>query len=230
MHVMLRRLLRLFRSDRVGTAVAKSFLHDVRGVIHIGANRGQERDEYAASGLDVLWIEPIPDVFDELESNIRHLPRQRALRCLISDRDDKEYAFNISNNEGLSSSIFGLHQHKDIWPEVAYTRTMVLRSRKLSTVVRDERIDMKAFDALVIDTQGSELLVLKGAESILPHIKYIKAEAADFESYAGGCTAQELIDYLARFGFRVTSRHAFAKRAAGGTYFDLTFGKTAKAA
>lgn len=227
---MWRRLFQMVRKNRVPSDSPKSFLHAVRGVIHIGANRGQERDEYAASGLNVLWIEPIPDVFDELESNIRHLPGQRALRCLISDRDDTEYAFNISNNEGLSSSIFGLHQHQDIWPDVAYTRTMTLKSRKLSTVVRDEGVDMKAYDALVIDTQGSELLVLKGAESILPHINFIKAEAADFESYAGGCTAQELIDYLGNFGFRVTSRQEFARRAAGGAYFDLTFSRRTKAA
>ena len=46
---------------------------------------------------------------------------------------------------------------------------------------------MSKYDALVLDTQGSELLVLKGAAGLLPNIKYVQAEVADFESYSGAC-------------------------------------------
>ena len=38
----------------------KQFLADARGVIHVGANVGQERDLYAAYRLPVVWIEPTP--------------------------------------------------------------------------------------------------------------------------------------------------------------------------
>jgi hypothetical protein len=46
------------------------FLGDVSGVVHVGANIGQERQLYAAHKLNVLWIEPISEVFKRLESNI----------------------------------------------------------------------------------------------------------------------------------------------------------------
>ena len=37
-----------------------AFLRKVSGVIHVGANLGQERAHYARFRLDVVWIEPIP--------------------------------------------------------------------------------------------------------------------------------------------------------------------------
>jgi hypothetical protein len=38
------------------------FLRRTKGVVHVGANEGQERDIYARYNLNVLWIEPLPDV------------------------------------------------------------------------------------------------------------------------------------------------------------------------
>lgn len=50
------------------------FLDCVSGVIHIGANTGQERDLYRSKNLQVLWVEPIPAVHGVLESNLTRLP------------------------------------------------------------------------------------------------------------------------------------------------------------
>ena len=85
-----------------------TFLARIRALIHVGGNIGQERNAYASLGLSVLWIEPISEVFNELQRNIAGLPRQRALRRLVSDRDGNEYDFHIANNGGLSSSILEL--------------------------------------------------------------------------------------------------------------------------
>jgi len=38
------------------------FLRNAKGVIHIGANDGEEKELYATYNLDVIWIEPIFDV------------------------------------------------------------------------------------------------------------------------------------------------------------------------
>ncbi|MEO8465541.1 MAG: hypothetical protein ABI640_09395 [Gammaproteobacteria bacterium] len=64
--------------------------------------------------LDVLWIEPIQDVFATLRKNIAEYPRQRALQALVTDRDDHEYEFHVANDAGESSSILELKQHKDV--------------------------------------------------------------------------------------------------------------------
>lgn len=217
---ILRRLRRWFGPD------PNRFLRSVHGVIHVGANVGQERELYARHGLDVLWIEPIPDVFVTLNANLEGFPRQRALQALVTDRNDHEYEFHVANNAGESSSIFDLKQHKEVWPKVAFTRSIALRSVTLPTLLEREGIDPRAYDALVMDTQGSELLVLKGAESLLPRFAYIKTEVPDFEAYAGCVQLAELTAFLAARGFIELTRNQFASRAAGGHYYDVVYRRT----
>ena len=54
-----------------------------------------------------------------------------------------------------------LKEHRDVWPKVDFTKTITLRSSTLATLLARERIDPQRYDALVMDTQGSELLVLQ---------------------------------------------------------------------
>ena len=58
------------------------------------------------------------------------------------------------------------------------------------------------FPALVMDTQGSELLVLRGADPRLPSFAFIKTEVADFEAYSGCCQLAEVTAFLSARGFR----------------------------
>jgi hypothetical protein len=45
-------------------------MKSLKGVIHVGANTGQERDDYGSYGLNVLWIE-LPWVFNEMKCAFR---------------------------------------------------------------------------------------------------------------------------------------------------------------
>lgn len=214
---LLRKLRRLFAPD------LNRFLRSARGVVHVGANVGQERELYRRRGLDVLWIEPIPDVYAELCRNIEGFPQQRALESLVTDRDDVEYEFHVANNRGESSSILELKEHKTVWPKIAFTTTLKLRSVTLPTLLAREGVDAAAYDALVMDTQGSELLVLRGAEKLLAGFKFIKTEVPDFEAYAGCAQLDELGAYLAGHGFREIARNRFATHPGGGGYYDVVF-------
>ena len=173
----------------------------------------------------MLWIEPIPDVFAALAANIASYPRQRALECLVTDRDDAPYEFNVANNGGESSSILALKEHRDVWPKVDFTKTITLRSSTLATLLARERIDPQRYDALVMDTQGSELLVLQGAEPVLEHFRFIKTEVPDFEAYAGCAQLEDIERFLQARGYAELMRHRFATRAGGGSYFDVVYGK-----
>jgi methyltransferase, FkbM family len=214
---VLRPVVRLFRPE------PDKFLRHVNGVVHIGANEGQERDQYENLGLDVVWVEAIPDVFLTLKQNIADKPRQKAFQYLLTDKEGGEYEFNISSNAGASSSILEFGLHKDVWPDVTYVAKIKLISSTFAKMVEREEIDINRYQALIIDTQGSELLVLKGAGELLRKFEYIKTEVADFESYVGCCTLSDLTSFLGTFGFREIRRTRFAKRAAGGNYYDVLF-------
>jgi FkbM family methyltransferase len=204
-----------------------SFLRDVTGVIHVGANYGQEREQYSNFGLQVVWIEPIPEVFKELERNIRSFPNQVAYQELVTDVDGKEYLFHISNNNGASSSILELKQHKDIWPNVNYTNSIALNSITLTSLLKREEIDLSEYQALIMDTQGSELLVLQGSIDLLEYFKFIKTEVPDFESYEGCCQLIDIAEFMKTHGYVEFSRNKFASRDAGGNYFDIVYKKEA---
>lgn len=199
------------------------FLQNISGVIHIGANTGQERELYHRFGLRVIWLEPIPEVFETLQTNLKNFPNQRAIQCLVTDRDDEEYQFHIANNNGASSSILDLKDHKDIWPHVNYTDTILLRSTTLASLFQKEHLDPSNYQALIMDTQGAELLVLRGSIPLLHNFTYIKTEVPDFESYAGCCQLDDISSFLMKHGFKEFSRYKFATRPEGGSYFDVVY-------
>jgi FkbM family methyltransferase len=199
------------------------FLRGGGGVLHVGANVGQEADRYDALGLRVLWVEPIPEVFARLETNIAPYPNQRALQALLTDKHGVQCTFHVANNDGASSSLFDIHLHKDIWPAVRYDRSIQLQSTTLSALVGAHAIDLSVYPALVMDTQGSELLVLRGAESVLHKFAYIKTEVADFQAYAGCCELRDLSAFLSARGFREHSRKILAEHPAGGRYYNIIY-------
>lgn len=210
------------------TPDSNRFLRNVAGVIHVGANSGQERDLYAAHGLDVVWVEPIPEVFEQLSARLAGFPKQRGIQCLVSDRDDQEYAFHVASNDGGSSSILELKYHKDLWPEVRFEKTITLRSKTLPTLLSLHQVDCRNYQALILDTQGSELLILRGAGSLLPAFSYIKTEVADFEAYEGCCQLDAVSAFLASHGFKEHSRRCFATRREGGSYYDVVYKRAAR--
>ena len=193
-------------------------LSRVRGVVHVGAHAGEERNLYARYGLDVLWIEPIPTVFDQLCKNISALPKQRALNHLVTDRDGAEYSFNV---RGTSSSILELGRCSEIFPEVTTQARIILKSVTLDTLLAgDDR-----YQAVVLDTEGSELLVLKGATRLLSKIRYVTTEAADFEAYLGGARVDDIVKFLNDFDFKLIQKYKWAESPQGGSIFNLVFRK-----
>lgn len=200
-----------------------AYLRRVRGVIHVGANTGQERDLYAAFGLNVVWIEPIPEVYRVLQTNIAGLPKQRALNYLVMDEDGKEFTLYISDNEGASSSVLDFSKHVTMWPDIHFIASLVLKAAKLATILQTEGVEIEKFNALVLDTQGTELRILTGSSDLLRHFKFIKVEVSDFESYQGCCQINELSSFLHSYGFRESQRIPFRHMDNVGTYFDVIY-------
>jgi FkbM family methyltransferase len=212
-----RRLGSMFRrnSDR--------FLKKASGIIHVGANTGQEIKLYDGYGLSVIWIEPIPDIFEKLQANLVGFPKQKAIKGLVTDRENVEYHFHLANNNGASSSILDFNLHKDIWPDVTFEKSINLFSKTLPTLLKDHNVTLEDYNMLAIDTQGSELLVLQGSIPILQNFLYIKTEVPDFEAYKGCCQLKDLELFLGSRGYKEVSRHKFASHPGGGSYYDITY-------
>jgi FkbM family methyltransferase len=166
----------------------------------------------------VIWVEAIPAVFEQLKANIAEFPRQRAVNAVLTDKSGDWVEFNVASNDGLSSSLLDLKVHALDHPNITYVDKIRLETTTFAAMVRD--IDLSKFGALVLDVQGAELIVLKGAGDLIRQFDYIKAEASDAELYAGACFADDLIEYLADYGFRVQRKAVIAKRT-----YDIIFRK-----
>jgi FkbM family methyltransferase len=195
----------------------------VHGVVHVGANTGQERARYDSYRLPVLWVEPIADVFNTLQRNLAAYPDQQAVQALLAEVDGLEVDFHIANNDGASSSMLDFAEHAELWPGVRFDRTVRMTTETLPTMLARAGVDTTCFDALVMDTQGSELRVLQGALPVLDRFAFVKAEAADFEAYAGCCRLEQLDAFMREHGFDELVRRRFRRHQPGKAYYDVVY-------
>lgn len=99
----------------------------------------------------------------------------------------------------------------------------MLRSKALASLLQDEGIDTTAYNTLILDTQGSEPLVLKGAVPILRKFTYVNIESPDYESCTGCSQLADIELFLARYGYREIIRDKFAEHSDGGCYYDIVY-------
>lgn len=200
------------------------YLRNISGVIHVGANRGQERRYYWLLGVDVLWVEPIQEMYDLLIPNIARYTRQRAVRALLTDRDGEEYDFNIADEGAGSSSILPFQDHAEIFPDVHYVEQRRLVSKTLDTLLQELDVLPNQYQALTLDVEGAELMVLRGAQQTLQSFDYVKCEVADFPARAGSPTTADLDALLGSAGFRQLIRRVAALGPGGqGTMWDIVW-------
>jgi FkbM family methyltransferase len=183
----------------------------LKGVIHVGAHRGEEIFDYENLGAkQVIWIEANPDVFKELQVALERAQSSVESHgfCLAaSDIDDQEVDFHIcygpdakfmSGNKGCSSLLKPKGRFEE-W----YKETIKVKTIKLDTLFERNEFDFNDFDLLDMDTQGAELLVLKGSSKVLENVKYVTTEATwDNPDYIGNVMFDELSEYLESFGFK----------------------------
>lgn len=168
----------------------------IKGVIHVGAHKGQEVGLYEDLSItNIMLFEPIPKIFKELNDTF-----SKKYLCINSALGNfqGEVTMNLEyNNDNKSSSILEPLKHIDYYPNIVFTDKIVVKINKL-----DDFISHKDnFNLLVIDTQGYELEVLKGSNEFLNNIDYIICEVNKEELYLNSPIVSEIDDYLINFNF-----------------------------
>ena len=178
------------------------------GLIHVGANTGQEVQSYKAAGLkNSVLIEPIPLCFEQLKLAIGEHPGMIPIQALCADVSGVEHDFFIANNGGQSSSVLPPARHLQEHPDVEFRTKARVRSNTLDEVMvhvdRVHGVGAENFNTLVIDVQGAELMVLKGASQTLRNVQYVFSEVSYGNLYQGDVVLEDLQAYLKVFDFRL---------------------------
>lgn len=168
-----------------------------KGILHIGANIGEEADAYYNAGVKtVCWIEANPELLPTLRANVDKYGHKVIPAC-VGDMEGFEVVFHVSNNAGQSSSFLELGTHKTQHPEVHYVKDIVMKTRRL-----DQMSCWGGYDFIALDIQGAELKALKGLGDYLKDFKYVYAEVNRKHVYKDCALLPEMDAYLKGFGFK----------------------------
>ncbi len=177
--------------------IVEKYEMEVSGVLHLGAHLAEEAQSYAKlfPGVPVWWVEANPHVFQRLKP-ITELFGQKLIQALVYSRDDERLSFNITNFDGMSSSIYEFGTHTSFSPDTVFVDQMTLATRTVDSLVEEHGI--KA-NFLNMDLQGAELHALMGATDFLADVDYINTEVNSAEVYVGCCKVEQLDELLVDF-------------------------------
>lgn len=174
-------------------------------LLDVGANEGQYAQRMRAAGFTgrVVSFEPVTEAFERLEAKCGLDPAWTCEQLALADLDG-EVAVNVSGSTQSSSLLPLGRRHVEVVPRSPYVGTEVVGAATLDTLW-PSMVAVGEVAYLKLDVQGSELKVLQGAGAALQHVALVEAELSLAHLYDGGPLYREVVDHLARGGFRLVS-------------------------
>lgn len=168
------------------------------GILHCGGNIAEEAQAYDSQGVkDVCWIEANPELIPTLRANVKQYGH-KVIEACVSDIQDFEVTFHISNNAGQSSSFLELGTHKIQHPSVYYVRDITMKTKRLDSMGHC----WGEYDFLNLDLQGSEMKAMRGLGDGLKDFKWIYCEVNKAEVYVDCPHVNDIDLFLNGFGFK----------------------------
>lgn len=183
-----------------------------KGVIHVGAHWAEEHQDYLNCGIEkFVYIEPCKEAFNEIKkrldvgfvgSGLSYLAskdlRVKVFNVACGAEEKEQIPMYVSHqNQGQSNSLLQPNLHLLQHPEVVFNDSEIVNVIPLD----DLPIEKEKYDMLVMDVQGYEGEVLKGAEQTLQHINIIYTEVNRGQTYNGNMEIDELDEFLWSEGF-----------------------------
>ena len=189
----------LIKFDKINEILLENNIN-IKGALHIGAHECEELSFYHQLDLkneDIVWIEALMNKV--IEAQIRKIPN--VYNAVITNEDDKEIIFNISNNF-QSSSVLEFGTHKSSYPNIEYLFKFLCKTITIDTFVKRNNIDITKLNFWNFDIQGAELMALKGSTDSIKHAQAIYLEVNDREVYQKGALMSEIDEFLETYNFK----------------------------
>lgn len=180
--------------------ILKSNNIQITGAFHIGAHDCEELPFYAGLGLEqtsIIWIDAINRKV--IQNRQRGIPN--VYNAVITDKDDDDVTFNISNNV-QSSSVLEFGTHSKEHPHVVFVDKIKMKSISINSFFDRNNLDGSKFNFWNFDIQGAELMALKGATKYIQYAKAIYLEVNEKELYINCGLIGEIDLFLAHYNFK----------------------------
>ncbi len=167
---------------------------EVASACHIGAHKGDEIPFYLEADIKkAIFIEPLSANFEELKKRISGLDNYSCVQSAVG-ASACEVMMNLSSNDLQSSSVLTPKVHLSEAPHVTFQDTELVSMNTLDAILED----FGSVDLAIIDVQGYELEVLRGATRSLSEINYIFVEVNRAETYTDCAQIEDIDLFLAR--------------------------------
>lgn len=191
-----------------------------KGILHVGAHLGQELEFYNSLKVNkVIWFEAIPEICSQLKRKIKEYPNHIAINSLLYSVRGKSVRFYISSNEKVSSSLNRPHLVSAVWPSIKFDETMDLKTETLDYIIQKKAFDSNEYNCLVLDTQGSELEVLKGFKNGIKDIEIIVTEISTKQLYRNSVLFEEIKSWLENQNFMLVASQIHQEIGEGNALF-----------
>ena len=173
---------------------------NINGCFHIGAHECEELSFYnklEIQSQNIVWIDAIDSKV--MEATNRGIPN--VYNAVITDKDDEDIVFNVSNNV-QSSSVLEFGTHSQEHPDVVYVDKIKQKSITIDTFFERNNIDASKLNFWNFDIQGAELMALKGATHSLKYAKVLYLEVNIKELYINCGLITEIDTFLSQYNFK----------------------------
>ena len=183
--------------------VYKALLYNnikITGAFHIGAHDCEELLFYNSFNINnenIVWIDAME--YKVNEATQRGIPN--VYHALITEKDDEDVLFNVSNNI-QSSSILEFGTHSQEHPHVVYVDKILKKSITVDTFFERNNLDASICNFWNFDIQGAELLALKGATKSIKYAKAIYLEVNEKELYKDCALIDDIDTFLSKYNFK----------------------------
>ena len=188
-------------------------------IFDVGANIGTIAQKYRHlfPGATIYAFEPFPDVFHELIQRMSGDKRIILCKLALGSAQAKR-SLKVNANSATNSLLETEQSAATYWGAglMDTTRTVEVPVSTIDEFCRERRVE--TIDILKMDTQGTELEVLKGAAGMLSdaRIHVIYTEMLVAPSYKGQSKPHELMAFLDGFGYELSGIYNLWGRKDGG--------------
>ena len=158
----------------------------------------QEHEAYLTeygSGIATHWFEPGADAFVVLKENLGGSPGVELYNFALGAEEGELPLWTETENQGQSSSLARPIKHLEIFPHIEFFEGDAVNVRTLDS------FGITNSNVLVLDVQGYELEVLKGAVETLSRVDHVFCEVNDIVMYEGCPNLKSLSEFLHPLGF-----------------------------
>ncbi|MDI9313776.1 MAG: FkbM family methyltransferase [Hydrotalea sp.] len=182
-------------ANKIIKKLIKKYNLNIKSMVQVGGHLGQEIPIFINQGVQAIAV------FEPLQSSLKLLRKQFGKNKKITiypvalGNDTKKIAMNVADNHAASSSLLQPKEHLDYAKHVRFDKTEMVQMKKM-----DDALDKKNdYNFLMMDVQGYELEVLKGATKTLKKIDYVYSEINQVELYKGCALVGDIDKFLAQY-------------------------------